>query len=114
MTGGDRTSLEYKNWPDLDKKLWETAVKKADFLEADGTAAHWSDATKLQVQKGYSKWLFFQNSLNSRQKALNIQPSLRISEPSLKNYLNWLFAQKLASQTIASRMSDLTEALRVM
>jgi integrase/recombinase XerC len=42
------------------------------------------------------------------------KPSERISKATLRAYLAWLEDQGLASQTIASRITDLTEALRVM
>ena len=53
-----RTSLAFSQWPEQDRKCWTNAISKGDFLEPDGRAAHWADATKIQVQKGYSKFLF--------------------------------------------------------
>jgi len=98
----------------MDKTLWAQATQPGDFLDADGKAAHWADATKLQVQKGYSKWLYFQNTTSEAVSSTPQNPSERISEATLRAYLAWLKDQGLASQTIASRITDLTEALRVM
>ena len=114
MTVASRTALSLCDWPDMDKALWAKATQTGDFLEADGKAAHWAAPTKLQVQKGYGKWLFFQN-MGTDATSSNLQkPSERISEATLRAYLAWLKDQGLASQTIASRITDLTEALRVM
>ena len=114
MTVAPRTALLLSDWPDMDKALWAKATQTGDFLEADGKAAHWADPTKLQVQKGYGKWLYFQNLASDTASSTHQKPSERISEATLRAYLAWLEDQGLASQTIASRITDLTEALRVM
>ena len=114
MSKSALTSIKIENWPALDLQLWQTATKKGDFLEAEGKAAHWSDATLLQVQKGYSKWLFHltaEGALHSQELQAPID---RVSENQLRSYLERLKAQGLASQTIASRIVDLSEAIRVM
>ena len=114
MTVAPRTALSLCDWPDMDKILWAKATQTGDFLAADGKAAHWADPTKLQVQKGYSKWLYFQNTQTDTASSTPQRPSERVSEATLRAYLAWLKNQGLASQTIASRFTDLTEALRVM
>jgi len=114
MTVASRTALSFCDWPDMDKILWTKATQTGDFLEADGKAAHWAAPTKLQVQKGYSKWLYFQNTREDNASNTPQKPSERISEATLRAYLAWLKDQRLASQTIASRITDLIEALRVM
>jgi integrase/recombinase XerD len=114
MTVAPRTALSFCDWPDMDKALWAKATQTGDFLEADGNAAHWAAPTKLQVQKGYGKWLYFQNLGSDTVSSTPQKPSERISEATLRAYLAWLKKQGLASQTIASRITDLTEALRVM
>ena len=114
MTVAPRTALSFCDWPDMDKALWAKATQTGDFLEPDGKAAHWADPTKLQVQKGYGKWLYFQNLASDTVFSTLQKPSERISKATLRAYLAWLEDQGLASQTIASRITDLTEALRVM
>ena len=42
------------------------------------------------------------------------RPIERVNEDQLRSYLDRLKAQGLAPQTIASRITDLTEAIRVM
>ena len=108
------TSIKIENWPALDLQLWQTATKKGDFLEPDGKAAHWSDATLLQVQKGYSKWLFHLIAEGTLPAQEMQAPIDRVSENQLRSYLERLKAQGQASQTIASRIVDLSEAIRVM
>ena len=108
------TSIKIENWPALDLQLWQTAAKQGDFLEADGKAAHWSDATLIQVQKGYGKWLFHLTAEGALSAHGLQTPIDRVNQNQLRSYLERLKAQGLASQTIASRIIDLSEAIRVM
>jgi integrase/recombinase XerD len=108
------TSLKLESWPIIDRELWQTATRHGDFLEADGKAAHWSDATRLQVQKGYGKWVFHLAAEGVLPGRGDEDPMKRVDEDQLRSYLDRLKAQGLASHTIASRITDLTEAIRVM
>ena len=108
------TSTHLFEWPELDQHLWQVATQKGNFLERDGRAAHWSDATRLQVQKGYGKWVFHLAAEGALAAQDQRRPIERVDEDQLRSYLDRLKAQGLASQTIASRIIDLTEAIRVM
>ena len=74
----------------MDKVLLAKATQPGDFLEADGKAAHWALPTKLQVQKGYGKWLYFLNTRPNAVSSTLQKPSERISEATLRAYLAWL------------------------
>ncbi len=43
------TSLSFDRWPCTDRALWEKACQTNAFLEPDGPAAHWAEATRKQV-----------------------------------------------------------------
>ena len=86
MPGAPRTSLALRDWPDMDKAVWAKATQTGDFLEPVGKAAHWADPTKLQVQKGYGKWLYFQNLESDTASSTPQKPSERISEVTLRAY----------------------------
>ena len=109
-----RTSLAFSQWPEQDRKCWTNAISKGGFLEPDGRAAHWADATKIQVHKGYSKFLFFLDTHFDLAKERLLQPHERISKDRIHAYAQWLINQGLSSVTCASRMTDLCEALSVM
>ena len=114
MSKTSPTSVKLEEWPIIDRELWQTATRHGDFLEADGKAAHWSDATRLQVQKGYGKWVFHLTAEGALAAQDQQRPIERVNEDQLRSYLDRLKAQGLAPQTIASRITDLTEAIRVM
>ena len=83
MTVAPRTALSFCDWPDMDKILWAKATQPGDFLEADGKAAHWAAPTKLQVQKGYGKWLFFQNLASDTVSGTPQKGAVRLTSPSI-------------------------------
>ena len=109
-----RTSIGFIDWPELDQKLWRSATTKGDFLSPDGRAAQWVPETKLQVEKGYGKWVFFLTSIVALPSENLTSPVDRLSKDRLRDYVEFLTLQGLKSQTIASRLTDLCEALRVM
>jgi len=108
------TAVKIDQWPELDQQLWRDAISKGDFLEPDGAGAHWADATKIQVQKGYGKWIFHLECEGMLEGPEAQTPSQRLNEDVLRSYIKRLEDQGLASQTIASRITDLVEAIRVM
>lgn len=112
MSKIERTSLPLNDWPDQDRRLWQSATEEGRYFQKAGKASHWSEATKLQVQKGYAKWLWYLNNSGALDRLS--RPSERISEDHLRGYLAELDRQGLASVTITSRITDLTEAIRVM
>jgi len=112
MSKIERTSLPLANWPDQDSRLWQAANEAGRYFQQVGKAAHWSEATKLQVQKGYAKWLWYLQKIGTLNHIA--LPSERISEDHLRGYLAELDRQRLASVTITSRITDLMEAIRVM
>ena len=110
----ERTSVDFAKWPVLDQSLWSSALLRGDFLDSDGMAATWAPATKIQVQKGYGKWIHFLTLCSALPAEAALSPDQRVSEARLRAYLALLESQNLATFSIASRISDLREALRVM
>ena len=109
-----RTSIGFIGWPELDQNLWQSATTKGDFLSPDGRAAQWVPETKLQVEKGYGKWIYYLTLASALPSEKSASPFDRATKDRLRAYVDLLTKQGLASQTIASRLTDLCEALRVM
>lgn len=112
MTAAIRTSLPVEAWPKTDRLLWRAAQQKGGIFDPDGAAAHWAEATSTQVAKGYGKWLWALQFVGVLDPELT--PSARITEDHLRRFVDVLQRQGLASTSIASRVTDLMEALRVM
>jgi len=112
MTSVRRTSLSISEWPEHDKKCWEVATRKGAIFEPDGHAANWAEATCIQVGKGYGKWLWALHSFGVLDPSARLGD--RVTENNLRRYVETLEQQGLSSVTLASRLTDLTEAIRVM
>lgn len=112
MTAALRTAIPLNAWPKIDQDFWERAVQKGGILEPDGAAAHWADATTVQVAKGYGKWLWALESFGALEH--EIPPEGRVTEDRLRRYVAELQQQGLSSVSITSRVTDLMEALRAM
>ena len=112
MTAALRTSLPFAAWPKTDQALWQAVREKGRIFERDGAAAHWAEATAIQVAKGYGKWLWALQRFGSLDA--EIAPAARLTEDLLRRYVAELQAQGLSPVTITSRITDLMEALRVM
>ena len=106
------SSLQFEQWPPGDRALWAAAFAAGEFLQPTGRAAHWAPATAKQVKKGYAKWLGYLHLSNLLD--IDATPSGRVSEDILEGFVQWMESHDLASTTIASRVTDLCEALRVM
>jgi integrase len=112
MMGRRRKALRFEDWPAPDQLAWDRACRPPDFLEPGGKAAGWADATSIQVIKGYGKWLGFlvmEGWLDP-----DLPPAARTTPARLEAYVAWMADAGLASTTIASRVTDLREAIRVM
>lgn len=107
-----RCALSPEQWPAGDRTAWTRAVTDADPLEEPGLAAHWRPKTQHTVVARYGLWLAYLR--NGGQLDPNASPAARVTREHLAGYLEDLRAQNLASVTIAGRIRDLREALRVM
>lgn len=106
-----RRAMPLTEWPNSDRQLWQAATGTAALFDADGAAAHWAPATRTQVENGYSIWLGHlaaTGTLNS-----DVRPSGRVTVEGLNRYVAEL-SRRLAPVSVASRIRDLAEAVRVM
>lgn len=108
----ERKALRLNEWPMPDQQRWEHACRSPGFLEPGGKASGWADATRSQVVKGYGKWLGYLTMRGWLDPALS--PAERVTPARLEGYVQWMAGEGLASTTIASRITDLREAVRTM
>ena len=112
MTRKQRSSLSYDELPAIDRQLLEQATREGGLFEESGPAAYWAPVTLKQVIKGYGKFSHYLTTIDALTD--DVVPSQRINQAILEGYVDWLGAQSLSSVTIASRVSDLHEAIRIM
>jgi len=80
-------------------------------LDDVGAAAHWRPKTARQVENGYGLWLGHLHRHGNLDPAA--EPIARLTEGTLRRYIDEL-SNRVSSVTIASRVRDLREVLRVM
>lgn len=105
-----RTRMLPDEWPETDRAAWQSALRWGGLFDETGRASHWSPAQRATVEKSYGLWLAFLR----RRGTLEIveMPADRISKQALISYVESLESRK--PLTIANRLRDLLEALRVM
>ncbi len=103
--------LAFEDWPNIDRRAWVRATAAHDLLEPAGLAAKWRPKTRLQVMKGYGQWLRFCRDRGFMDPTA--RPEQRINKERFKTYIDSL-RQRVKPVTVVSRLTDLSEALRVM
>jgi integrase/recombinase XerD len=107
----ERLSLDVADWPARDRAAWAAARKPAAPLDDGGLAAGWSPKTVRQAEKGYSLWL----GCLARHGRLDsdASPDARLTRETLTLFGKELLA-RVAPQTAASRVRDLSVMIRVL
>jgi integrase/recombinase XerD len=107
----DRLSLDVADWPAGDRAAWISARQAAGPLDDGGLAAGWSAKTVRQAEKGYSLWL----GCLARHGLLDpdAAPGARLTRETLTLFGKELLA-RVAPQTAASRVRDLSVMIRVL
>jgi integrase/recombinase XerD len=111
MKRAERLSLDVADWPAPDRAAWVAARQPAGPLDDGGLAAGWSAKTVRQTEKGYGLWL----GCLARHGRLDPEaaPGARLTRDTLTLFGNELLA-RVAPQTAASRVRDLSVMIRVL
>jgi integrase/recombinase XerD len=107
----ERLSLDFADWPARDQTAWVAARQPAGPLDDGGLAATWSAKTVRQAEKGYGLWL----GCLARRGLLDpdAAPGARLTRETLTLFGKELLA-RVAPQTAASRVRDLSVMIRVL
>jgi hypothetical protein len=106
-----RISIALENWPAADRSTFERALVRGGLFERCGLAAHWAAKTRLSVVTAYGHWLEFLTRTGHLKAETS--PASRVSGATLGAYIQEL-EKRLSAVTVATRIRDLEEALRVM
>jgi len=103
--------LPIQAWPSHDRGAWASAISRGDVLGMDGLAVDWSTATRRIIIKGYGRWLAWLSEIGQLNCAA--PPAARVSPERIVAYVAHL-RENNASSTVAARVHQLQEALRVL
>lgn len=98
-------------WPALDRGAWAAAVMDAGMLDDSGLAAHWRPETRRSVVRAYGRYLTFLDRHDWLDREAG--PAARLTPDRLRAYVAELSGQ-VAPVTLSGRITELSEALRVM
>ena len=110
-TDPSRRCMPFEEWPEQDRSAFEAATRSGDLLDEAGPAAHWRPATRSKVMSSYGR--FLTHLVRQGRLDRSAGPSERLDPDILKAYIAELRAQ-VSPVTLAQRITDLHEALRVM
>jgi integrase/recombinase XerD len=103
--------MPYKDWPETDRKAWETAIESGDVLDGQGLAAHWRPATRKANVGHYGRWLAYLENAG-RLNPSNL-PAARVREDDIKNYIDSLKI-RVAPRTLVSSLVGLKVMIKAM
>jgi integrase/recombinase XerD len=98
-------------WPPEDRAAWEEALRSADPFEDPGRAAQWKPKSRTTIRKSYGRYLTFLEFRGWLKP--NEALAERVTQERLAAYVDELRTQ-VGSVTVAGRIKDLHEAMRVM
>jgi integrase len=102
--------LKYVDWPEADRIAWTAAVAKGDRFRR-GPAAHWSPATRRDVEKALFRWLGYLAAFEP--DALTEHPIARLTEDRLVGYVDHL-AETVQSMGRCVYLAHILMAFTVM
>ena len=106
-------SLKLEEWPTGDRRALEAAFNPGnDLFDDAGLAVKWRPGTRNKVIKSYGAFLH----CLGRHGALDVgaMPAVRITRNNIKLFVGDARSRNVASETLASLVRDLREAIRVM
>jgi integrase len=103
--------LPETDWPTADRQAWAAARTSADPLDDPGLAAHWAANTARHTALCYSYWLAWLVEQGASDAEAAIAD--RLERDQVRAYIAFL-RQHLAPGTVASMVTRLHEAVRVM
>lgn len=106
-----RTRRLVEEWPAADQDAWARACRPARLFAGRGRATRWSSTTRRNAEKGYGLYIAYLEGLG--QIDLHASPAGRLGRELLEAYADALIG-RLKSSSIADRLRDLHEAVRVM
>ena len=106
-------STPLHEWPEADQTAWEAAQRPGDLLDgAGGLAASWRPETRAQTLGGYGAWLGWLERSGLLDVAIPLAD--RVTRDLVRLYLDAMEERGLGDHSIACRLQQLGDALRVM
>jgi integrase/recombinase XerD len=91
MRRATKLFLPYEDWPEDDRRRWETAFKAGtDLFDDRGPAAHLAEPTRLGLRYAYAKFLAFLSIHDA--SLLSRPPAERLDRKIIEAYVKSLLS----------------------
>ena len=110
-SAAERRCKPLDQWPQWDRRQWQSALQAGDPLEPGGCRAERSPFSNRAMAKGYGRWLAWLDSrglLDAR-----VAPGDRITPERVRAYVGHLEAEN-ASGTVIARIIELKVTAAIM
>lgn len=106
-----RADDQWKEWPALDRQLWEAGLQVGDILAKPNHASRLRPATIHSIVVGYRRWLVFLRG----QDCLDAEatPAARVTRKNVAAYFKTLRVSQ-SNASVVSRFSELRSAMLIM
>ena len=111
LSGVERRCRPLDQWPQWDRRQWQSALQAGDPLEPGGCRAERSPFSNRAMEKGYGRWLAWLDSRGLLDA--QIAPGDRITSDRVRAYVDHLEAEN-ASGTVIARIIELKIMAAVM
>src|SRR5262245_12811456 len=98
-------------WPQWDRRQWQSALKVGDPLDESGCRAERSPFSNRAIVKGYGRWLAWLDSRGLLDE--QVLPGDRITRDRVRAYVGYLEAEN-ASGTVIARIIELKVTAAIM
>lgn len=106
-----RVCLPVCDWPPPDREAWDAAHRRGGLLDDDGLAVNWAPYTSSRIAEGYGQFLSFLTETGNLDPSE--APARRVTRARIETYVAHL-RERNHSSTVASRVLQLKEAMRIM
>ncbi len=111
MPRHNNRSWTVDEWSAAERQAWTAALTRGDTLAPGGAASHWRESTARTVMRSYGHWLVWQASAGLLDHKAG--PGQSVTPENIARYVAELRG-KVSSRTIASRISQIYMAVKVM
>ena len=110
-SGVERRCRPLDQWPQWDRRQWQSALQAGDLLEQGGCRAERSPFSNRAMVKGYGRWLAWLDSRGLLDA--QVAPGDRITPDRVRAYVGHLEAEN-ASGTVIARIIELKVTAAIM
>ena len=107
----ERRCLPFAEWPEKDRDLWWRGTAPVGLFEPQQAGSNWAVRSRLKTEHGYGRFLQFLRGAKLFDPAT--EPTERVTRENVEAYVAEL-SSCCAPYTVATRMQELCDAMRVL